>query len=309
MNPTRFGVDWSWPSYNASVAVYADGSIAISHGGVEIGQGINTKVAQAAAYTFGLTAASMPNIRVLTSTTRTSPNPTNVTGGSVTSELCSLAIIHCCEMINERLAPFRTNNVPWNLAVAAAAGAGVDMFASTVSGQPRTPSYTRYCTWGTAISEVELDGLTGQFEIKRTDLVYDCGTSLNPYVDIGQIEGGFTFGLGWVTTEGVNYDATTGQARDASTWEYKPPTAYDIPEVFNVTLLPNAVNANGVLSSKATGEPPVALSISVAHALEAAINEVRQEVGLAPYSVTSLPLGVDAIADACGVQIANYVVS
>lgn len=310
INPTRFGVDWTWCNYNASVAVYADGSIAITHGGVELGQGINTKVTQACAFKFGLTADDMPTIRVLTATTRCAPNPTNITGGSVTSELCSLAVMHCCEILNERLAPYRAQFPDsWVKAAGAAAGANVNMYASSVAGQPRTPLYVRYNTWGTAISEVELDGLTGQFEIKRTDLVYDCGTSLNPYVDLGQVEGGFTFGLGWFTQETVHWDATTGAAKDATTWEYKPPMACDIPEVFNVTLLENSFNASGVVSSKASGEPPVALSISVVQALESAINAVRAEVGASTIAVTSLPLGVDVISEQCGVTSSEFVFS
>lgn len=305
--PTRFGVDWTWPSYNATVAIYSDGSIAITHGGVEIGQGINTKVIQACAYKFGLSVDDMPIIRVLPATTRLAPNPTNVTGGSVTSELCTLTVMHCCETLNRRLAPFRSQYPTWKEAVGAAAGAYVDMLASAVSGQPQTPSYTRYNTWGTAISEVEVDGLTGQFEVIRTDLVYDCGMSLNPYIDIGQVEGGFTFGLGWFTCESVSWDPATGNANDATTWEYKPPTAYEIPETFNVTLLENSYNTSGVLSSKACGEPPVALSFSVVHALQDAINAVRTEVGDAAVPVAALPLGVDAICNQCGIATSDFV--
>lgn len=310
INPTRFGVNWSWCNYNASVALYADGSIAITHGGIELGQGINTKVTQVCAYKFGLSASDMPAIRVLTATTRCAPNPTNITGGSVTSELCSLAVLHCCEILNQRIAPYRTQFPnSWAQAVGAAAAANVNMFASSTSSQPLTPTYSRYNTWGAAVSEVEVDGLTGQFEVKRTDLVYDCGISLNPYVDVGQVEGGFTFGLGWFTLEGIRWDAATGVAVDATTWEYKPPTAYEVPEVFNVTLLENSYNTSGVLSSKACGEPPVALSVSVVQALEQAMNAVRADAGLTAKAVRSLPVTVDVIAETCGLTTSHYVFS
>ena len=299
INPVRFGIDWTFTQINATVAVYGDGSIAVTHGGQEIGQGINTKVAQAVAYKLGLDAAFIPQIKILSSNTRVTPNPGNQTGGSVTSELCCLAVMHACEELNRRLRPFR--NLGWAAMCATASTAGVDMLATGYSGQPLQPGYPRYNSWGCAVSEVEVDGLTGQHEVKRTDIVFDCGISLNPAVDIGQVEGGFTFGLGWFTQETTNYDPTTGQAKDATTWEYKPPMASDIPEVLNVTLLENAANQSGVLSSKACGEPPVGLAVSVVQALENAINAVRAQVGSGPIAVTSVPLGVDQIAALCNV--------
>ena len=167
--------------------------------------------------------------------------------------------------------------------------------------------YSKYNSWGVACSEVEVDSLTGQFEIIRTDLIFDCGISMNPDIDVGQVEGGFMFGVGWFTQEVVQWDDTTGQALTAGTWEYKPPMAADTPETFNVTLLENSVNKVGVLSSKAVGEPPVAMATSVVQAVEAAINAVREENGNSEhYFVTSVPITVDKVAEACGVQVANF---
>ena len=304
INPVRFGIDWSWAQFNSTVAVYGDGSIAVTHGGCEIGQGINTKVAQVVAYKFGLTAEFISKIKIQPSNTRVTPNPMNMTGGSITSELCCLSVMHACEELYRRLRPFLVGD--WAVSCAAASTAGVDMLATGYSGQPKSPAYPRYNSWACAVTEVEVDGLTGQHEIKRTDIVFDCGISLNPAVDIGQVEGGFTFGLGWFTQETTSYDPVTGQAKDASTWEYKPPMAADIPEVLNVTLLENSSNSSGVLSSKACSEPPVGLAVSVVHALENAINAVRAQVGTAPTTVTSVPLGVDQIAALCGVPSSAF---
>ena len=132
---------------------------------------------------------------------------------------------------------------------------------------------------------------------------------MNPAIDIGQVEGGFVFGLGWFTQETVTWDPTTGEAVNIGTWMYDPPTAYDIPEVLNVTLLEKSKNVVGVLSAKACGEPPVSLAASVVLALTDAINACLADTGNngLPYACERLPLTVDEIATRCMVQPANYV--
>ena len=227
----------------------------------------------------------------------------------MTSELCCLAIMHCCEELNRRLEPYRSAGLSWTSAARAAAYDKVNLIASCTSDQSCSTPYSQYHVWGVAVSEVELDGLTGQFELKRTDIVYDCGISLNPPLDVGQIEGGFMTGLGWFAMEEVRYNATTGAPIDATTWEYKPPTGFDVPEIFNITLLPNSPNPSGVLSSKLTGEPPVALAFSVIQALQHAVNAVREDVGLPLVPIDHVPLLVDEAASMCNVSVQSYTLS
>jgi xanthine dehydrogenase/oxidase len=309
INPTRFGVSWGGP-FNCFVAIHPDGSLSISHGGTEIGQGINTKVAQAAAMVLGLTLDDVQKrIKVQPNTTAISPNPGNVTGGSITSEMCSMGVMRACEVLRDRLSPFLNDNTPFASAVSAALAAGVDLTATGFARAQRVaaPSQSRYNSWGCAAALVEVDTLTGQFEIKQQELLFDCGISLNPYIDIGQIEGGYMIGVGWFTSEEAKWNATTGNCDIAGSWHYKPPGAYDVPEVLNVELLANSNNSVGVLNSKAVGEPPLALAISVVQALENAINAVRSDNGLGQWTATSIPLTVDKIQAACSVTSTNYV--
>ena len=131
---------------------------------------------------------------------------------------------------------------------------------------------------------------------------------MNPAIDVGQIEGGFMFGVGWFTSEEVKWDPSTGYAEMAGSWRYKPPGAYDVPEKLNVTLLENSNNKVGVLNSKAVGEPPLALAVSVVHALESAINASRSTLGLSPTVIATTPLTVDKVQAACGVAASNLVI-
>ena len=309
ISPSRFGVSWGGP-FNALVAIHPDGTISITHGGVEIGQGINTKVAQACASVFGLTADDVKkHIRVQVNNTAVCPNPGNVTGGSITSEECSMAVMRACEVLRARIQPYYTSDQLWTSAIAAASGAGVELTATGLGSTTRTQSGSRYNSFGCAVSLVEVDTLTGQFEIKRSDLLFDCGVSLNPAIDVGQVEGGFMFGVGWFTSEEVKWDPTTGYAEMAGSWRYKPPGAYDLPETLNVTLLDNSFNKMGVLNSKAVGEPPLALAVSVVQALESAINASRADVGLGPTVVQTTPLTVDKVQVACGLIPSDLTIS
>ena len=122
--------------------------------------------------------------------------------------------------------------------------------------------YTGYNVWGAGISEVEVDILTGQMYVVRTDLLEDAGLSTSPIVDIGQVEGAFIMGLGLYTSEEIKHDPTTGELLTKNTWEYKPPAAKDIPQDFRVTLLKNARNPMGVMSSKGNREFLISISIS-----------------------------------------------
>lgn len=178
----------------------------------------------------------------------------------------------------------------------------VDLTARASSGAPGANSFFRYNTWGSACAQVEVDGLTGQYELRQVDINFDVGQSMNPDIDLNQVEGGFFFGLGNFTMEEVKYDDSTGMPTTASSWEYKPVTAFEIPETFNVNLIPNSGNKVGVLSSKACGEPPLALAMCVVGAIEDAVNTIRAQVGITtPFACTSTPFTVDKIATACAI--------
>jgi xanthine dehydrogenase/oxidase len=310
MTPCRFAVGWGMV-YNSLITVYADGCICVTHGGCEIGQGINTKVAQAVCYKLGLKDSEggvPPTIRILPTTTAIAGGMLNLTGGSITSELCVLSAMNACDALLARLKPFHGDGVTWEEAVGLASAANVNLSASGWTDIP--PNFAdRYNSWSATVAEVEVDTLTGQFEILRSELVLDCGISMNPAIDIGQLEGGFMMGVGWFTQEEVAWNAQTGEAEFASSWKYKIPGAYDVPVVFNANLLENTANPSGVLSSKAVGEPPVAMSMAVVHAIENAINFSRADNGLGSFVVQNLPLTVPLIADACAVDASMYTLS
>jgi xanthine dehydrogenase/oxidase len=147
--------------------------------------------------------------------------------------------------------------------------------------------------------------------MRRVDIEYDCGVSLNPLIDVGQIEGGFMFGTGYFTQEEVTYDATTGASNNASTWTYKPPCAYDVPYTLNTTMLPNAPNPLGVMGSKGSGEPGVCLGTATVRALEEAVNARVQQVNpsAARYVTMSAPFTVERIQQACNIQVSQMVIA
>lgn len=313
MTPVRFGVGQAGANFGSLVTIYPDGTVGITHGGTEIGQGINTKVIQVAAYKLGLTKDQLGLITVNETCTRTIGGASNVTGGSVTSELCALSVMHACEELNRRLNPFRGPNVTWQTLIGNASAAGVDLAVQGWTNAPPAGSGPfNYNSTSAALSEVELDVLTGQYEIRRVDIVFDCGISLNAMIDIGQVEGGFMFGVGYFLLEEVSWDPSSGQTQNGSTWEYKVPSAYDVPETFNVTLLKNAPNPLGVLGSKASGEPPVALASSVVQALESAITAAQSAnsgTTAQRWVCKKTPLTVDAIQQAVATTPAQFTLS
>jgi xanthine dehydrogenase/oxidase len=309
MTPVRFGVGQTGANYDSLVNIYPDGTVGVTHGGNEIGQGINTKVIQVTAYKLGLTKADLPLITVNETCTRSLSATGNVTGGSVTSELCALSVMHACETLMRRLAPFRTASQTWQQLIQTASGAGVELSATGWTNAPVNGSgIFNYCSNAASLSEVELDVLTGQYEIKRADIVFDAGISLNPTIDVGQVEGGFLFGVGYFMQEQGGWDAASGEPLAPATWEYKVPCAYDVPEVLNTTLLKNAPNPLGVLGAKAVGEPGVAMASSVGQALEDAITAARVASGLGSsrWVCKKFPLTVTEIQTACGTAVSNF---
>ena len=181
-------------------------------------------------------------------------------------------------------------------------------------------NYMGYNVWAVAVTEVEVDILTGEMYVVRADLLEDAGLSTSPIVDIGQVEGAFIMGLGLWTSEEIKHDPTTGQLLTMNTWEYKPPAAKDIPQDFRVTLLKNARNPMGVMSSKgttethfyfiliqppplsATGEPGMLMSIGVLFAVRDAVSSAREDSGLAGWWQLNAPATVESIQQHAGLR-------
>ncbi|XP_026741667.1 xanthine dehydrogenase 1-like isoform X2 [Trichoplusia ni] len=263
-------------NFNAIVSVYhADGTVVVTHGGVEMGQGINTKVAQVCAYKLGI---PLEKVSVKPSTSFTSPNAI-VTGGSIGSECVVFAAMKACETINERLQPLREKleNPSWEVLVANAYGAGIDLQAlHTFSKENDAKPYEVY---GVGILELEVDILTGNHDVIRVDILEDTGRSLSPEIDVAQIEGAFIMGLGYWTSEKVIYDGSSGKLLTDRTWTYKIPGIKDIPSDMRIYFRRNGRNESGVLQSKATGEPAFCLATVFIHAVHEAVRAARLDAG------------------------------
>lgn len=269
----RYPVEFicEFPAY---VAVYhGDGTVAISHGGAEIGQGIHTKVAQVAAYTLGI---PLNYISIQPSTTLIAANQ-SLTGASITSESICMATKKACEKILERMKPIRDSmpKATWLEVVQASHDKLIDL---TEKQTFKATEAKPYDVVGSACSEIEMDVLTGNMQILRVDIVEDVGQSMSPLVDVGQIEGAFMMGVGYWLTERLDYDRQSGELLTNRSWNYKVPGAKDIPIDFRIKFLQN-VNSEGILRSKTTGEPAICLAIVVQFALRHAIDSVRVDNG------------------------------
>ncbi|CAH2982873.1 unnamed protein product [Chilo suppressalis] len=262
--------------YNSLISIYhADGSVSITHGGVEMGQGINTKVAQVCAHMFGI---PLEKISIKPSASATSPN-TMATGASIGSECVCFATMKACEIILDRLKPIREkmDKPIWEKVVKEAFNAGIDLQASHMFS-PKD-GVKPYDIYGAVVLEAEVDILTGNHEVLRVDLLEDTGRSLSPIIDIGQIEGAFVMGLGYWTSEKNLYDTDSGKLLTDRTWTYKPPGIKDIPADFRIYFRRNASNPFGVLQSKATGEPALCMAVVLTYALREAVRAARLEAG------------------------------
>lgn len=210
-----------------------------------------------------------------------------------------------CATLNAALAPVKKQNptLTWPELAATAIGSGINLSAKGWNSPPPGPDGPfNYESYSACVTEVELDVLTGQVQILRADILFDCGRSLNPWIDIGQIEGAFVMGLGYFLTEEILIDQTDGQLLTNSTWNYKPPSQLDIPIDFRIALLKGVPNPLGVLGSKAQGEPPLCLSSSVLFALEHAVAAARTSLGLTPAFVQiPAPATIDAVQQAVGI--------
>lgn len=261
---------------HALVSIYhGDGTVAITHGGIEMGQGINTKVAQVAAHILGI---DLKMIHLKQSNTLTSANDV-VSGGSQASEAVCYAVKKACEELLERIKPTREKNpnTSWSELIQLVFNANVDLTASFIF---KNTDVQPYSIWGVTCAEIEIDLLTGNYLLKRVDILEDTGESMSPNVDVGQVEGAFVMGMGYWLQEVLVYDNSTGQLVSNRTWNYKVPTAKDIPVDFRIKFLQKSKNPYGVLRSKATGEPATCMSIVVIFAVRHALNSARKDAGL-----------------------------
>jgi len=314
--PTKFGISFTLKFLNqagALVHIYqSDGSVLVSHGGVEMGQGLHTKVCQIVAH-----ALQIPLDKVHISETATDkiPNATP-TAASASSDLYGAAAADACEQLQARLQPYRKEN-PNASFEEIVKKAYLDRVDLSAHGFYKTPDITdfpggtmpfNYFTYGTAVTEVELDTLTGNWHAIRSDIVMDVGKSLNPAIDIGQIEGAFIQGMGWSCLEEIVWGDKShpwirnkGSLFSCGPGTYKIPTANDIPIDFRVHLLRDAPCERTPLvhSSKAVGEPPFFLGTSVFWALKEAVYASRRDCGMNEWFPLDLPCTPERLRVAC----------
>jgi xanthine dehydrogenase large subunit len=307
--PVKFGISFNVAHFNqagALVHVYNDGSILVNHGGTEMGQGLNTKVAQVVAHELGV---EFERVRVTATDTQKVVN-TSATAASTGSDLNGKAAQDAARQIRERLAAFAAGQAGVDAGEVRFANDKVLIGASDGKKPPHelsfgelvtqaylarvqlwsdghyaTPGLHRnretmqgkpffYFAYGAAVSEVLVDTLTGEWKLLRADLLHDVGRSLNPAVDIGQVEGAFIQGMGWLTTEELVWHPQTGLLATHAPSTYKIPTANDCPPVLNVKLYEGDNPADTIHRSKAVGEPPLLLPFSVFFAIRDAVSSV-----------------------------------
>lgn len=267
------------------VSVLRDGSIVVEVGGIELGQGLWTKVKQMTAFALGQIWGSgcenlLDRVRVIQADTLSMVQG-GFTAGSTTSESSCEAVRLACDVLTDRLKPVKDSlqelmgPITWDTLISQATLQNVNLSASTFFVPDHISS--SYLNFGAAVSEVEVDILTGAATLVRTDLIYDCGQSLNPAVDLGQIEGAFVQGIGFFMYEEYMADSD-GLVVSDGTWSYKVPTVDTIPKEFNVELLNSGHHQKRVLSSKASGEPPLVLAASVHCATREAIRAARAQL-------------------------------
>lgn len=304
LTPVKFGISFTKTEYNqagALVHVYTDGSIHLNHGGTEMGQGLYTKVAQVVADEFQV---DLERIKVTATTTAKVPN-TSATAASSGSDLNGMAAANAAQQIKARLVEFAVEHygvareqvvfepnmvrvgdrlIPFPEFIKIAYGARIQLSAAGFYKTPKIhwsraegrgrPFY--YFAYGASVSEVSIDTLTGEYQVDRTDVLHDVGRSLNPALDLGQVEGAFVQGMGWLTTEELWWDAK-GRLRTHAPSTYKIPLASDRPRTFNVNLASWSVNREETIRrSKAVGEPPFMLAISVLEAISMAVASVAE---------------------------------
>lgn len=320
LTPVKFGISFTAQHLNqagALVNIYTDGSIHVNHGGTEMGQGLFTKVAQIVANEFDV---DLDMVQVSSTNTEKVPN-TSPTAASSGTDLNGKAAQNACMTIKQRLVEFACEKFSVNSDavtfennhVLIKTDKGVEEFgfgpfvemaymnrvSLSSTGYYKTPKiyYDHanatgrpffYFALGAACSEVEIDTLTGEYQVLRTDIIHDVGQSINPAIDIGQIEGGFIQGMGWLTTEELNWDES-GRLISNGPANYKIPTSSDMPPIFNVRLFDRANDEHTIYNSKAVGEPPLMLGMSVWLALRDAAASVADYKVAPPLDTPATP--------------------
>lgn len=294
LTPVKFGISFNVPAFNqagALVHIYRDGSVLVNHGGTEMGQGLNTKVAQVVANTLGL---SLANVRVTATDTYKVAN-TSATAASTGTDLNGKAAEDAALQLRDRLSVLaaekyggkaqdvkfhngqvivNNKSIPFTEIIDQAYWERVQLWSD---GFYKTPGITWdkatmhgepffYFAYGAAVSEVVVDTLTGEWKLLRGDILHDVGNSINPAIDIGQIEGGYIQGTGWLTTEELFWNAD-GRLMTHAPSTYKIPAVSDCPNEFNVHLYNASNPKDTVHNSKAVGEPPLLHGISVFNAI------------------------------------------
>jgi xanthine dehydrogenase large subunit len=323
LTPLKFGISFNVVHLNqagALVHVYTDGSILVNHGGTEMGQGLNTKVAQMVAHTLGV---SLDQVRVTATDTSKVVN-TSATAASTGSDLNGKAAADAAQQIRRRLVAHLSTQhgvepddirfadglvhvgdqtLTFQQVVMSAYMARVQLWSDGFYATPKLswdrdrmqgrPFY--YYAYGAAVSEVLVDTLTGEWKLLQADVLHDVGQSINPALDIGQVEGAFIQGMGWLTSEELVWHPQTGKLLTHAPSTYKIPTASDCPAHFNVRLFKNQNVEDTIYRSKAVGEPPLLLPFSVFFAIRDAISAVGQHRVDPPLRAPATP---EAILDA-----------
>ena len=320
VTPVKFGISFTATVLNqagALVLAYTDGSIQLNHGGTEMGQGLHTKMIGVAARTLGVAPA---RIRSMPTATDKVPN-TSATAASSGSDLNGEAVRQACLTLRDRLAAVAADllglNAPGGLIFAdeeifapgepdrllsfdeVVAEAYRRQIPLSATGFYRTPNIHfdaqrgtgrpfHYYAYGAAVTEVEVDGFTGQWAMRRVDIVHDVGESLNERVDRGQIEGGFVQGMGWLTMEEFVWDDEV-RPRTTEPSTYKIPTVTEVPRSFHVRLLERVPQDDVIFGSKAVGEPPFMLALSVREALRAAVAAFGGHPAHVPLAAPATP--------------------
>ncbi|KAI1451744.1 xanthine dehydrogenase [Annulohypoxylon moriforme] len=321
--PTKFGLSFATALHlnqaGAYVRIYEDGSILLHHGGTEMGQGLYTKMCQVAAEELGVSVDQIFNKDSQTDQVA-NPSPTAASSGS---DLNGMAVKNACDQLNERLAPYRKqfgHDAPMSVIAHAAYRDRVNLAANGFWKMPRIgykwgnykdplPMYY-YFTQGVAITEAELDVLTGDYTVLRTDIMMDVGRSINPSIDYGQIEGAFVQGQGLFTMEESLW-TRQGELFTRGPGTYKIPGFSDIPQIFNVSMLRhdssgNAINwkhLRSIQSSKGVGEPPLFLGSTVFFALREAVKAARQMNGVKEPLVLNAPATPEKLRLAIGDEL------
>jgi len=302
LTPVKFGISFTATLFNqagALVHVYTDGSVQVNHGGTEMGQGLHTKVAQVVADELGV---PLSKVLVTASDTAKVPNA-SATAASAGTDLNARAAQYAAAQVRSSLAQFVAGLDGCGAGAVQFAGGRVispkstrdfvevvrQAYANRIQlwsdGFYRTPKihYDKttltgrpfyYFAYGAACAEVALDILTGESRVLKVDILHDVGQSINPAIDLGQIEGGFVQGMGWLTCEQLVWDSS-GRLRTHAPSTYKIPAVGDIPAHFQVDFWPEPNREDNVHGSKAVGEPPFMLAISVYEALREAVASAR----------------------------------